>query len=193
MKRTSLPCGHSALALRVTDQGDQRGVDRMASAVMDMFTDSATAELGGCTIATGITKHWCTPAVKARRRRAALHLMLCRPCDPFARSDTAAANQEFTAAVRSARGAHRSQLERKCAHHCRMSPGSHAMHKSLERLAAAPRSRASPLCITQYQGQHARRMLPRRLLWRHSQQKLHGHLRWRHMRSADQWLVHMQR
>ena len=140
-------CAHSVLAFRVTDQGDQRGVDRMASAVIDMFTDNATAELGRRTIVTGITKHWFTPAVKAaaRRRRAALHLTLCRPCDASARSNTAAANQEFTAAVQCARGARHTHLERKCAHHCRMSPGSYAMHKSLERLAAAPRSQGIPL------------------------------------------------
>ena len=137
---------HSVLALQVTDQGDKWGVDRMAAAVMDMFTDNATAELGRRTIVTGITKNWFTPAVKAaaRCRRAALHLMFCRPYDASARSNTAAVNQEFTAAVRSARGAHRIQLERKCAHHCRMSPGSYAMHKLLERLAAAPRSQGIP-------------------------------------------------
>ena len=118
----------------------------MASAIMDMFTDSAMAELGRRTIDTGITKTWFTPAVKAaaRRRRAALHLMLRRSYDASARSNTAAANKEFTAAVRSARGAHRVQLERKCAHNRRMSPGSYAMHKSLERLAAAPRSQRIP-------------------------------------------------
>ena len=134
---------HSALALRVTDQ---RGVDRMASAVMDMLTDSATGELGRLTIVTGITKNWITPAVKAaaRCRRAALHLMLCRPYDASERSNTAAANQEFAAAVRSARGAHRIQLERKCTHHCRTSPGSYAMHKSLQCLAAAPHSQGVP-------------------------------------------------
>ena len=54
----------STLALRVTDLGDQRGVDRMASAVVDI-TDSATAQLGTRTIVTGITKRWFTPAVKA--------------------------------------------------------------------------------------------------------------------------------
>ena len=66
----------------------------MASAVMDMLTDSATAELGRRTIVTGITKTWFTSAVKAaaRRRRAALHLMLRRPHDVSARSTTAAAN-----------------------------------------------------------------------------------------------------
>ena len=77
-----------------TCMGDHRGVDRMASVVMDMFTDSATAELGRRTIVTGITKHWFTPAVKAAagRRRAALHLMLRRPHDVSARRTTAAAN-----------------------------------------------------------------------------------------------------
>ena len=148
VKRTSWPCGHSALAVRVTDQGDQRGVGRMASAVMGMFTDSATAELGRRTIVTGITKIWFSPAVKAaaRRRRAALNLMLCRPYDAFARSNTAAAGQEFTAAVRPARGAHRVQLERKCAHHFRMSPDvpGDAMHEPLERLAGEPRSQGIP-------------------------------------------------
>ena len=117
----------STIANRVTDLGDQRGVDRMASAVVDMFTDSATAERGRRTIITGITKRWFTPAVKAAagRRRAALHLMLRRPYDASARSNTAAANKEFTAAVRSARGAHRVQLARKCALNCRMSRGSY--------------------------------------------------------------------
>ena len=46
--------------------------------------------------------------------------------------------------MRSARGAHRIQLGRKCAHHGRMSPGSYAKHKSLECLAAAPRSQGIP-------------------------------------------------
>ena len=68
--------------------GRPTGGDRMASAVMDMFTDCGTAELGRRTIVTGITKTWFTPAVKAaaRRRRAALRLMLCRPYDASARS-----------------------------------------------------------------------------------------------------------
>ena len=56
-----------------------------------------------------------------------------------------------------------------------------------------PTARASCHCVTRYQGQHSRRMLPRRLVWRRSRQKLHGRLRRRHRRSAHQWLVHMQR
>ena len=105
-----------------------------------------TAELGRRTIVTGITINWFTPAEKAaaRRRHAALRLMLCRPYDASARSDTKAASQEYAAAVRSARGAHRRQLERKYAHHSRRSPGSYDMHKSLERLTAAPRSQGIP-------------------------------------------------
>ena len=39
---------------------------------------------------------------------------------------------------------HESQLERKGGHHRRMSLGSYAMHKSLERLAGAPRSQGIP-------------------------------------------------
>ena len=108
---------------------------------MDMFTDSATAELGRRTIVTGITKNWFTPAVKAaaRRRRAALHLMLRRPYDASARRNTAAAKQEFNAALREQSALHPVR-KHSCARNCRMSPGSYAMHKLLERLAAAPRS-----------------------------------------------------
>ena len=140
----------STIALRVTDLGDQRGVDRMASAVVDMFTNSVTAELGRRTIVTGITKRWFTPALKAAagRRRAALYLMLRRPYDASARSNTAAANQEFTAAVRSARGAHRVQLERKCALNCRMSPGSYAMHKIAGTLGGCTPQPGHPLATS---------------------------------------------
>ena len=70
--------------------------------------------------------------------------MLCRPYDSSARSGVAAANQDFTAADRAALRAHRSKLERTCAHHCRTSLGSYAMHNSLEHLAAAPRSQGIP-------------------------------------------------
>ena len=64
--------------------------------------------------------------------------------DAAARGDMAAANQDFTAVVRAAHRAHRDKLEHTCARHCRMSPGSYVMHKSLERLAAAPRSQGIP-------------------------------------------------
>ena len=47
-------------------------------------------------------------------------------------------------AVRALNGPHRDKLERTCARHCRMSPGSYVMHKSLERLAAARRSQGIP-------------------------------------------------
>ena len=70
--------------------------------------------------------------------------MLCRAYGAAARGDVAAANQEFTAAVHDARRAHRDKLEHTCARYCRMSPGSYVMHKSLERLAAAPRSQGKP-------------------------------------------------
>ena len=85
---------HTALDLRATEPGDQQGVDRMASAVVDMLTGSAMSALGRHTIVMGITKSWFTPAVQtaARRRRAALRLMLYRPYDAAARSDMAAAN-----------------------------------------------------------------------------------------------------
>ena len=56
----------------------------------------------------------------------------------------ATGNQKFTVAVRAARRAHRDKLEHTCARHCRMSPGLYVMHKSLERLAAAPRSQGIP-------------------------------------------------
>ena len=137
---------HTALALLATEPGDQHGIDRMASADVDMLTGSAMSALGRRTIVTGIIKGWFTPAVKtaARRRRAALRLMLCRPYDAAARSDMTAANQEFTAAVRDARRAHRNKLERTCARLCRASRGSYVSHKSLERLAAAPRSQGIP-------------------------------------------------
>ena len=103
----------------------------MASAVVDRLTGSATSALGRRKIVMGNTKRWFTPAVQtaARRRCAAMRLMLCRPYDAAARGDMAAANQEITAAVRAARRAHRDKLERTCARHCRMSPGSYVMHK----------------------------------------------------------------
>jgi len=90
-----------------------------------MFTNSAAAELGRRTIVTGITKNWVTPVVKAaaRSRSAVIRLMLCRQYDASAHSKTAAANQECAATVRSALRAHRSQLERKCAHNCCRSSG----------------------------------------------------------------------
>ena len=47
-----------------------------------------------------------------------------------------------------------------------------------------PAARAFPRCGPGYQGQHVRRMLPRQLLRRHSQQKSHGGLRQQHRRSA---------
>ena len=140
--RISLPCAPvripssiSGLRSRVT-----KVVDRMASAVVDMLTGSAMSALGRRTIVTGITKSWFTPAVQtpASRRSAAVRLMLCRPYDAAAQGDMAAPNQEFTAAVRAARRAHRGKLEHMGARLCRISPGSYVMHKSLERLAAAP-------------------------------------------------------
>ena len=137
---------HTALGLQATEPGDQHGVDRMASAVVDMLTGSALSALGRRTIVMGISKSWFTPAVQsaARRRRASMRLMLCRPYDAAARGDVAVTNREFPAAVRAARRAQRDQLERTCARHCHMSPGSYVMHKSLERLAAAPRGQGIP-------------------------------------------------
>ena len=65
---------HTALDLRATEPGDQPGVDRMASAVVDMLTGSAMSALGRRTIVMGVTKSWFTPAVQtaARRRRATM-------------------------------------------------------------------------------------------------------------------------
>ena len=105
----------------------------MASAVVVMLTGSSMPALDRRTIVMGICR---------QRRRAALRLMLCRAYGAAARSDMAAANQEFTAAVRDARRAHK--LEHTCARYCRMSPGLYVMHKSLERLAAVPRSQGIP-------------------------------------------------
>ena len=95
--RISLPCGLVRilhLRSRLQSRSTNRGVDRVASAVVDMLAGSAMAELGRRTIVMGTTKSWFTPAVKtaARRRRAALHLMLCRPYDASARSDMVAAD-----------------------------------------------------------------------------------------------------
>ena len=137
---------HTALDLQATEPCDQHGVDRMASTVVEILTGSAMSALGRRTIVTGILKSWFTPAVQtaARRHRASMRLMRCRPYDAAARGDVAATNQEFTAAVRSARRAHRDKLEHTCARHCRMSSGSYVMHKSLERLVAAPRGQGIP-------------------------------------------------
>ena len=79
--------------------------------------------------------------------------------------------------MRSARGVHRVQLERKCAHNCWMSPGHTPCINCWNAWRLHPTAGVSPHCVTQYQGQLARRMLPRRLLWRRSRQKLHGRLR----------------
>ena len=118
----------------------------MASAVVDVLTGSAVSGLGRRDTVMGITKSWFAPAVQTavRRRRPALRLTLCRPYDAAARGDMAAADPAFTAAVRDARRPHRNKLEHTCARHCRVSPGSYAMHKLLERLAAAPRSQGIP-------------------------------------------------
>jgi hypothetical protein len=45
---------HTALGLQATEPGDQHGVDRMASALVDMLTSSAMSALGRRTIVTGI-------------------------------------------------------------------------------------------------------------------------------------------
>ena len=45
---------HTALDLQAMEPGDQHGVDRMASAVVDILTGSAMSALGRRTIVTGI-------------------------------------------------------------------------------------------------------------------------------------------
>ena len=45
---------HAALDLKATEPGDQHGVDRMASAVVDILNGSAISALGRRTVVTGI-------------------------------------------------------------------------------------------------------------------------------------------
>jgi len=116
-------------------------MDRVATAVMDTSTGSAAAARDRREIFMVITKGWFTPAVKtaARHQRDDTRLILCRPYHACVRSDMAAANQAWTAAVRAAHRAHRSKLERTCAHHCRASLASRCK-ESMESLPAASRN-----------------------------------------------------
>ena len=152
---------HTALDLRATETGDQQVVDLMTSAVADMLTGSAMSALGRRTIVMGISKSWITAAVQpaASRRRAATRLMLCRPYDAAARGGMAAANQEFTAAVRDALRAHRSKLEYTRVPAAAVCPRARSSCTNCwNAWQLLPAARGYPHCATLTRGHHAPQM-----------------------------------